>query len=70
VNAITRAYVEADAFQQAVNAGVRGGKGTLHVDRSLCDACGQNGGVRSMVRELGLGSLDVITPQGTSVILP
>jgi len=70
VNAITRTHAEADAFQQALNAGVRGGRGTLYVDRALCDACGKNGGVRSMVRELGLSELTVVTPMRTEIIYP
>lgn len=70
VNAITRTHAEADAFQQAANAGLIGGRGTLYVDRALCLACGQNGGVRAMMRQLGLVELEVITPQGTQVIRP
>jgi hypothetical protein len=70
VNAITRSHAEADAFQQALNSGVTGRTGTLHVDRALCQACGANGGVRSMVRALGLEKLTVITPGSTAVILP
>jgi hypothetical protein len=70
VNAITRTHAEADAFQQAANAGMNGGRGTLYVDRALCPACGPNGGVRGMMRQLGLEELEVITPQGTQVIRP
>jgi hypothetical protein len=70
VNAISRTHAEADAFQQALNAGVKGGNATLYVDRALCAACGQNGGVRSMARQLGLSQVTVITPQGTLVVRP
>ncbi|MBC7701783.1 MAG: hypothetical protein H7225_15435 [Massilia sp.] len=70
VNAITRTHAEADVFQQALNAGARDGNATLHVDRALCAACGQNGGVRSMARQLGLNEVTVITPQGTKIIRP
>ncbi|MDC3982187.1 RHS repeat-associated core domain-containing protein [Polyangium jinanense] len=70
VNAITRTHAEADAFQQAANAGASGGRGTLYVDRALCPACGPNGGVRGLARQLGLEELEVITPQGTQVIRP
>jgi RHS repeat-associated protein len=70
VNAISRTHAEADAFQQAANAGVRGGRGTLFVDRDLCTACGTNGGVRGLVRQLGLEELEVITPHGTQIIRP
>lgn len=70
VNAITRTHAEADAFQQALNAGQSGGDATLYVDRALCPACGQNGGVRGMARQAGLNQVTVITPQGTQVIRP
>jgi RHS repeat-associated protein len=70
VNAITRTHAEADAFQQAANAGISGGRGILYVDRALCPACGPNGGVRGMMRQLGLEELEVITPQGSQVIYP
>jgi len=70
VNAITKTHAEADVFQQAAEAAVSGGKGTLFVDRALCPACGRNGGVRGMMRQLGLDELKVVTPQGTQVILP
>ena len=69
-NAITRTHAEADAFQQAANAGVSGGRGRLFVDRELCRACGQNGGVRSMMRQLELDELEVVTPSGTQLIRP
>lgn len=70
VNAISRTHAEADAFQQALNAGTKGGTATLHVDRPLCTACGQNGGVRSMARQLGLDEVKVVTPEGTQIIRP
>lgn len=68
VNAITRTHAEADAFQQAASAGVRGGRGNMYVDRALCPACGQNGGVKGMMRQLDISELRVVTPQGVQVI--
>ena len=62
VNAITATHAEADVFQQAFNAGVRGGDAILYVDAALCKACGLNGGVMSMARQLGLDTLKIITP--------
>jgi hypothetical protein len=59
-----------DAFQQASNANMRGGTGRLFVDTELCKACGQNGGVRSLARQLGLDSLEIVTPSGTIIIFP
>jgi hypothetical protein len=65
VNAISEGHAEADVFQQALNSGVKGQEGTLYVDRPLCKACGQNGAVKSMARQIGLTHLTVVTPQGT-----
>lgn len=70
VNAITRTHAELDAFQQAANAGVRGGTGRLFVDAELCGACGQSGGVRSLARQLGLERLEIVTPSGVVTIVP
>jgi RHS repeat-associated protein len=70
VNAISATHAEADAFAQAARAGSNGGTGTLFVDRALCPSCGQFGAVRSMARQLGLESLEVTTPSGTSTITP
>jgi RHS repeat-associated protein len=70
VNAISATHAEADAFAQAARAGVNGGTGRLIVDRALCPACGTFGAVRSMARQLGLESLEVVTPAGTSTLIP
>jgi filamentous hemagglutinin len=69
-NAISTTHAEADAFAQAARAGISGGNATLYVDRGLCLACGQNGGVRSMARQLGLESLKVVTPDEIVIINP
>lgn len=68
VNPISRTHAEADAFQQAFDAGLRGGQARLIVDRDLCRACGQNGGVRGMARQLNLEELEVISPSGYEFI--
>jgi RHS repeat-associated protein len=70
VNAISATHAEADVFQQAANAGINGGSGLLTVDRSLCLACGQNGGVSSMARQLGLDSLTIQTPGSIRTVVP
>ena len=46
------------------------GRGTLLVDRVLCVACGPNGGVRGLARQLGLEEVEVVTPLATQVIRP
>lgn len=68
VNPISRTHAEADAFQQAYDAGLRGGTGRLIVDRDLCRACGQNGGVKGMAKQLDLEQLEVISPSSHEVI--
>jgi hypothetical protein len=66
VNSSTHA--EADAFQQAYDLGIRGGKARLIVDRDLCRACGQNGGVRGMARQLDIEEIEIISPSGYQLI--
>ena len=68
VNPISRTHAEADAFQQAYDAGLRGGRARLIVDRDLCRACGQNGGVKGMARQLNLDELEIISPGGRELI--
>lgn len=68
VNPISRTHAEADVFQQAFDLGLRGGMARLIVDRDLCRACGEKGGVKGMARQLELDMLEVITPSGREVI--
>lgn len=68
VNPISRTHAEADALQQAFDAGIRGGRARLIVDRDLCRACGQNGGVKGMAKQLDLEELEVVSPSGREVI--
>ena len=68
VNSISRTHAEADAFQQAFDAGIRGGRARLIVDRDLCRACGQNGGVKGMAKQLDLEELEVISPSDRQTI--
>ncbi|MFB2881285.1 deaminase [Floridanema aerugineum] len=68
VNPITKTHAEADAFQQAADVGIRGGKARLIVDRDLCAACGIRGGVNSMAWQLGIEELEIITPSGSKTI--
>jgi MafB19-like deaminase len=68
VNPISRTHAEADAFQQAFDLGFRGGRVRLTVDRDLCRACGQNGGVKGMARQLDLDEIEIISPSGRQVI--
>ncbi len=55
----TAKHAEGLAFYTAYLQGISGGTGTLYVDRSLCGFCGKSGGVRKMVKGLGLSRLTV-----------
>ncbi|WP_413782772.1 deaminase [Thalassovita sp.] len=71
-NAISSTHAEIDALNQIQQRGidVSGQNLTLYVDRTPCTACNQNGGIRSMVEQLGLNQLTVIGPDGPLVIRP
>jgi MafB19-like deaminase len=69
VNPISRTHAEADAFQQAYDVGLGGGRAHLIVDRDLCRAYGQNGGVKGMAKQLGLEEIEVISPSGRQIIM-
>jgi hypothetical protein len=68
VNPISRTHAEADAFQQADDLGIRCGKARLIVDRDLCRACGQNGGVKGMAKQLDIEEIEIISPSGYQLI--
>lgn len=68
VNPISRTHPEADAFQQAYDLGIRGGKARLIVDRDLCRACGQNGGFKGMARQFDLEEIEIISPSSYQLI--
>ena len=72
VNAISSTHAEIDALNQIKQQGidVSGQNLTLYVDRAPCAACGTNGGIRSMVEQLGLRQLTVIGPDGPMIITP
>lgn len=69
INAITKTHAEADAFQQAYDRGIKGGKARLIVDRDLCAACGLRGGVNYMAWQLGIEELEIIAPNGSKTIV-
>lgn len=69
VNPISKTHAEADAFQQAADAGIKDAKARLIVDRDLCAACGIRGGVNSMAWQLGIEELEIITPNGSKKII-
>ena len=68
-NAQTGTHAEANVFSQAAWAGSKSDRATLYVDRDLCKACGQNGGVKSMAKALGIKELTIVTQSGREVIV-
>jgi hypothetical protein len=68
-NAISKTHAEGDVFQQAYNKGINADNATLYVDRDFCRACGINGGVKSMAKQLGISELHVYTPSGYTKII-
>ncbi|OKH19827.1 hypothetical protein NIES208_01415 [[Limnothrix rosea] IAM M-220] len=68
VNFISRTHAEADVFQQAFDAGVRSDYVKLVVDRDPCRACGLRGGIKGMARQLGVKTLEIISPSGRQII--
>lgn len=72
VNAISATHAEVGVLAQIQKSGVNvsGQNLTLYVDRTPCIACDQNGGIRSMVRQLGISELEVIGPEGSIFIKP
>jgi hypothetical protein len=69
INIISKTHAETDAFQQAFDLGIRGGKARLIVDRDLCRACGEKGGVKGLAKQLDLDKLEIISPSGTEIIV-
>ena len=69
VNPITTTHAEADAVQQAIDAGLggRGGRVQIFVDRAPCRACGRNNGIGSLARELGADEIEAVWPGGSQV---
>jgi hypothetical protein len=65
INAVSATHAEADAFQQAINAGVRSPAATLYIDNvnGLCGYC-RTSGIISMMRASGVEELTVVTPSG------
>jgi hypothetical protein len=68
VNAQTRTHAEAQAFQQALNDGLKADRATMYVDRPLCDACGRYGGIGSMLRATGIKAVEIVAPDGRFLI--
>ena len=68
VNGQTKTHAEGDVFQQAKNAGASSREGTLWVDRDFCASCGDNGGVGSLMRGIGMDRLLVHVPSGDYII--
>jgi hypothetical protein len=68
LNPLTRKHAEGEVFQRFADKGFEGSRGVLWVDRGFCDACGQNGGVGSLLRATEMEQVLAITPDGTFII--
>ena len=69
VNAISRDHAEAGVFNEAFEAGIRGAKyARLVVDRNLCKACDEYQGVVSMAKQIGVQTLEIVTPYNQQII--
>lgn len=62
VNPQTATHAEADLFYQAKKAGETSTSAILITDRRACKACGYNGGIRSMAKQMGITDLTIISP--------
>jgi len=67
VNPISASHAETDVFQKAYISGARGDEGTLYVDQDLCLACGRNGAVKGLAKQIGLKKLIVVTYNGSVI---
>lgn len=62
VNAQTATHAEGDVFYQAKVAGNTSTTAILITDRRACKACGLNGGIRSLARQMGITDLIIVSP--------
>ena len=62
VNPQTATHAEGDVFLQAKMAGETSNSAILVTDRRACNACGLNGGIRSLARQSGITDLIIVSP--------
>lgn len=62
VNPQTATHAEGDLFYQAKMAGETSTSAILITDRRACRACGYNGGIRSMAKQMGITDLTIVSP--------
>lgn len=61
-NPQTATHAEGDVFYQAKMAGETNTSAILITDRRSCRACGYNGGIRSMAKQMGITDLTIVSP--------
>gem|GEM_PF-2544037 len=64
VNPQTATHGEGDVFYQAKVDGATSSTAILITDRDACRACGVNGGIRSMAKQMDITDLTVVSPGG------
>lgn len=62
VNPQTATHAEGDVFYQAKMAGNTNTTAVLITDRCACRACGFNGGIRSLAKQMGITDLTIVSP--------
>ncbi len=62
VNPQTATHAEGDVFYQAKMAGENSTSAVLITDRRACRACGFNGGIRSMAKQMGITDFTIVSP--------
>lgn len=62
VNPQTATHAEGDVFYQAKMANNTSSSAVLITDRRACRACGFNGGIRSLAKQMRVTDLTVVSP--------
>ena len=62
VNPQTATHAEGDVFYQAKMDGNTNTTAVLIIDRYVCRACGFNGGIRSLAKQMGITDLTIVCP--------
>ncbi len=67
VNPQTATHAEGDVFFQAKISGNKNTKAVLITDRCACRACGFNGGIRSLAKQMGITDLTIVSPEHAAI---
>ncbi len=67
VNPQTATHAEGDVFFQTKISGNKNTKAVLITDRCACRACGFNGGIRSLAKQMGITDLTIVSPEHAAI---